>query len=162
LVHPRRRSSQPSCGAWVILPQHAGPSPFFEAFKQGMRELGYVKGQNLTTDYRASEDRNQIITMAAELMQLKVEAIVTQGTATRIAKSAIMSLPVVFGFSGDPIEAGFVESLARPGTNMTGMSFLSLEGGLISYGPNQSNSLHRLSIFVDKILKGAKPADLPI
>ena len=249
-----------------------GPSPFFEAFRQGIRDLGYVEGQNVILLYRAAEDRNQIAALASELSRRKVDAIVTQGTATRLVKPTVTSIPVVFAFSGDPVEAGFVDSLARPGTNFTGMTFMAQDlagkriellkeaaprvtriailsirthpgeknelnetevaarglktevqylpvttlpeidsafeaivkhraeamltfpdavtlsyraelaefaakrklptmfgwkqyvdaGGLISYGPNLEESFRRLAVFVDKIVKGAKPADLPI
>ncbi len=104
-----------------------GPSPFFDGLKQGLRDSGHVEGQNLVIEYRSSEDLNQLAAMAADLVKLKVDVIVSQGLATRVAKSATTTLPIVFGFSGDPVEAGFVESLARPGTNLTGMSFLSLD-----------------------------------
>jgi putative ABC transport system substrate-binding protein len=72
-----------------------------------MRDLGYVDGQSVAIEYRAAEDRNQIANFAAELLRLKVVLIVTQGTATRIAKLAVTTTPVIFGFSGDPVEAGF-------------------------------------------------------
>jgi putative ABC transport system substrate-binding protein len=250
----------------------SGPSPFLAAFKQGLRELGYVQGRNVTIEYRASEARDQLNAMAAELVKLKVDVILAQGPAARAAKSVTTTVPIVFGFSGDPVEAGFVESLARPGTNMTGMSFMAQDlagkrmellkeaaahvgriaiislrthpgekkerneteaaaralktelqylpvtstsdietafeaivkerpeamltfpdavtlsyrsqlanfaiqrklpsmfgwkeyvetGGLISYGPNLDDSFSRIAVFVDKIFKGAKPADLPV
>lgn len=249
-----------------------GPLPLLQGLQSALRDLGYIEGQNFASEYRASEDRNELAAMAAELVKLDVEVIVAQGGAVRAAKSATQKIPIVFGFSGDPVEAGFVGSLARPGTNMTGMSFMAFDlagkrmellretapkasriavlslrthpgeknelketqtaaeglkttlqyfpvtnvseieksfesiikehadailtfpdavtlsyrrqlaefavkrklpsmfgwkeyvdvGGLISYGPNLDNSFRRLSVFVDKILKGAKPADLPV
>ena len=98
-----------------------------EAFQAGLRELGYEESKNivLVLEYRAAEDRNQIAALAAELSHLRVDVIVTQGTATRVVKPIITNIPVVFAFSGDPVEAGFVDSLARPATNFTGMSFMA-------------------------------------
>ena len=249
-----------------------GPSPYFAAFKQGLQELGYVEGQTVAIEFRASEDRDQLVSLATELVQSKVDALVAQGPVSRVVRTIDTSVPIVFGFSGDPVEAGLVESLARPGRNMTGMSFLALElagkrlellketapkisrvaivanpthpgdksefketeaaaqalkitllyvsvtsasefdnafqtiiksksqailtfpdavtvanrqklaefalqkrlptifgwreyvdaGGLMSYGPNLTDSWRRLAVFVDKVLKGTKPADLPV
>ena len=249
-----------------------GQSLFFESLKAGLRDLGYTEGQNLVIDYRSSEDRDQLAALMTELIRLKAEVIVTQGTASRIAKSVTTTVPIVFGFSGDPIEAGLVDSLARPGGNLTGMTFLSLDlagkrlellketapkisrlaiislrthpgeksefnetqaaaqllktklqylpfgtsdelenafktmikdrpqamlifpdaltlsyrdrlagfalkqklpsmfgwreyvdaGGLLSYGPNLADSFRRLAVYVDKILKGTKTADIPV
>ena len=249
-----------------------GPTPFFAALKEGLGELGLVEGQNLVVEYRSSEDRSQLATLAAELVKLNVEVIVAQGPAALAIKSSTTSVPVVFGFSGDPVEAGFVVSLARPGTHMTGMSFMAQDlagkrlellrevapkrsrvaivsarthpgersefqeteaaaramnadlqylpittvgdidnaldkvlkgraeavltfpsattlghraplaefaakhklptmfgwmeyveaGGLMAYGPNLSNSYRRLALFVQKILRGTKPRDIPV
>src|SRR5262245_41211827 len=94
-----------------------GQSLFFESLKLGLHDLGYVEGQNLIIDYRSSEDREQLSALMSELIQQKCELIVTQGTATRIARTVTSTAPMVFAFSGDPVEAGFADSLARPGRN---------------------------------------------
>ena len=249
-------------------------SPFFEAFRSGMRDLGYIEGRNLVIDARWGEGSPQRLDqLAVELVQSKPQIIVTQGgPATFPVVRAKAAMPVVFGFSGDPVEAKVVDSYARPGRNFTGTSYMSFElvgkrmemlkevipgmkrvaiianphhpgeqgelrvstaaakslglmvdyfqvrndaelesaftailksrcdaidafpdafvmrasgkiaafsmknripaisgwaqfadrGNLMSYGPNLRDSYRRLAIYVDKILKGAKPADLPI
>ena len=248
-------------------------TPQLDALRQGLRDLGHTEGQNLFIEYRYAEGRHERIPeIVAELLGLKIDLILTSGPITPIAAKIIKGVPVVFSISGDPVEAGLVASLARPGGNMTGMTFFasvlagkrvellkeavpgtarigvlanpnhageSLEfretetaakamsvsiqrhtaqaaddfagafnaiakqrataiitfpdalmlahrkeiaefavklrvasvggwsqfadaGGLITYGPNLFNSFKRLAFYIDKILKGTKPADLPV
>ena len=243
------------------------------AFVQRLRELGWIDGRDLAIEYRWAEGRNErYAEAAAELVRLKVDIIVTVATpATLAAKEATTVIPIVFGAASDPVGTGLVESLARPGGNITGLSnqitdtggkkleflreivpslrrlailtnvgnpaavldmaeaqaaarklglevtiseirraediapaFGALEGhadalyvcvdpllntyrirvntlalaarlptvhglreyveagGLISYGPNLPDLLRRAADFVDKILRGAKPADIPV
>jgi putative ABC transport system substrate-binding protein len=103
------------------------PSAFIEAFRQGMRGLGYIEGQNIVVEYRSAERGPQLTEMATELVQQKVELIVAGGPGAPAAKRATETIPIVFTYSGDPIEAGFIDSLARPGRNMTGMTWLAFE-----------------------------------
>ena len=100
-----------------------------EAFRQGLRELGYVEGQNIAIEYRFAEGKlDQVSHNAAELVRLKVDAIVTAGaTDTRAAKQATSTIPIVMAFDSDPVGSGFVASLARPGGNITGLSSLTPE-----------------------------------
>ena len=105
----------------------AGVSAQFEAFRQGLRDLGYMEGQNIAIEYRPGESSSQLADLAAELAQRKVDVIVAQGAAANPAQKAAGGVPIVFGTSGDPVEAGFVTSLARPGGNMTGVTFLAFE-----------------------------------
>ena len=254
-----------------FLSTQSRPGGRVEAFRHALRDLGYIEGQNLKFEYRGNEDRSQLAGPLAELVREKIDVLVTQGGATRAAQS-MGTLPVVFGFSGDPVEAGLVKSLARPGGTMTGITMLAFElvgkrleflkeavpkvsrvavlsspahpgeqrelsesqktardvgitllyhqvnntadvnaaldatvrdnanallafpdpvttshrvqiaefaakrrlpsvfgwrdfveaGGLMSYGPDHDALWRRLAVYVDKILKGTKPADLPI
>jgi hypothetical protein len=88
--------------------------------RQGLRELGYIEGKNITIEYRFAQDKaDRLRDLAAELVNLKVDLIVTGGpTATRAAQQATRTLPVVMAWGGDPIVARFVASLARPGGNI--------------------------------------------
>ncbi len=103
--------------------------PRHVAFRQGLRELGYVEGQNLVIEYRSAKGkRERLPDVAAELVRLKVDVIVTAGNprAIRAAKRATRTIPIVLpGGSADPVKAGFVMSLARPGGNITGLTNLS-------------------------------------
>jgi putative ABC transport system substrate-binding protein len=95
-----------------------------DAFRQGLRELGYKEGQNLEIVYRSSDGRDERFSdLAGELVRLKVDLILTRGTpAALAAKSATRTIPVVMAASGDPVGSGIVASLARPGGNVTGLS----------------------------------------
>jgi putative ABC transport system substrate-binding protein len=106
-----------------------GVLPIREAFIQGLRELGYVEGQNITIEWRFSEGRyERLPELAAELVRLKVDVIVAAASVPPFAaKQATQTIPIVITNHGDPVGSGLVASLARPGANITGLSLLSLE-----------------------------------
>jgi putative tryptophan/tyrosine transport system substrate-binding protein len=107
----------------------AGPSDRDEAFKQGLRELGWVDGQNIMIEYRwVAGKTEQLITVADELVRLKVDVIfATSAPVIQAAKNATNTIPIVMPAASDPVESGFIASLARPGGNITGMSAMILE-----------------------------------
>jgi putative tryptophan/tyrosine transport system substrate-binding protein len=100
-----------------------------KAFRQGLRELGYVEGKNIVIEWRNADGKfDRLPALAAELVRLKVDIIVTAGPqATHPAKQATSTIPIVMAQDPDPIGNGFVASLARPGGNITGLSSLALE-----------------------------------
>jgi putative ABC transport system substrate-binding protein len=97
-----------------------------EAFLQGLRDLGYVEGRNVVIEYRSAEGKSERLpTLAAELVALEVDVIVAPGTPLALAaKQATRTLPIVFAAFGDPVRSGLATSLARPGSNATGLSIL--------------------------------------
>ena len=257
------------------LTRASGPGAGYEVFRQELRNLGYVEGKNIDIEYRSAETQPQLDKVATILLQKRVDLIVTiGGRATRTIQKTTKTIPIVFTLRGDPIESGFVESLARPGSNLTGITWMAFElagkrlellkeaapkvsrvgvlatpahkgevrefvearstarslgmilhlhrivvsdkigydlafddilsqkvngvlvfpeertmehrqqiaslaikhrlpsmfgwreyveaRGLMAYGPNRAESLRRVAVYVDKIFKGTKPADLPV
>jgi len=100
-----------------------------EAFRQGLRELGYAEGKNIVIEWRSAEGKlDRLPAFAAELVHLKVDVIVTAGqSSTRPANEATRTIPIVMAQNPDPVGAGFIASLARPGGNITGLSSLTPE-----------------------------------
>ena len=105
------------------------PSPQIGGFREGLRDFGYVEGQNVLMEYRFAEDElDRLPGLAAELVTLKVDIIYATVTpAAQAAKNATQTIPIVFGASSDPVDYGLVASLARPGGNITGLSNIAPE-----------------------------------
>ena len=136
LVTIRPAEAQQSSGKVPRIGFLLSPSPSapgfvdrIEAFKQALRELGYVEGKTIVIEYRWAEGRNERLpTLAAELVSLKLDILLTQATpGTRAAKQATKTIPIVMVVSGDAIATGLVSSLARPGGNITGTTFFAPE-----------------------------------
>lgn len=106
------------------------PSPPWEAFRRGLQDLGYMEGQNITIEWRWTEGRvERAPELARDLVRLKVDVIVASAPpATRAAQQATTTIPIVFTAVSDPIDSGFVRSLARPGGNLTGLASSVPEG----------------------------------
>ena len=119
----------------------SNPDVYYDAFVQGMREYGYIEGKNLVTEWRYADGRlERLPELAAEFVRSKVEVIVTHGNqGARAAQQATAAIPVVIAAVSDPVAAGIVASLARPGGNITGLSVMALD-----VSPKQIELLHLL------------------
>jgi len=129
-----------------------------EASRQGLRELGYVEGKNITIEHRYAEGKlERASELAAELVRQGVDVIVTSGpTPTRAAKEATVMIPIVMGFDNDPVGNGFVASLSRPGGNITGLSTLHSEvsGKRLEVLKEISPRLARVAVFGTSTVPG--------
>ena len=107
----------------------SGIAVLLEAFRQELSKLGWIEGKNITIEYRFAEQKpERLPELAADLVRLKVDLIVVTGTpAALAAKKATTTIPIVMANAGDPVGAGLVASLARPGGNVTGFSSLATE-----------------------------------
>jgi len=107
----------------------SGSAVLWEVFRQEMSKLGWTEGKNFTIEYRFAEQKNERLPeLVADLVRLKIDLIVVAGTPSALAaKSATTTIPIVMTFAGDPVGAGLIASLARPGGNVTGLASLSPE-----------------------------------
>jgi putative tryptophan/tyrosine transport system substrate-binding protein len=110
-----------------ILTPAAGPSPFLEAFRQGLRDLGYIEGHNIALEARYAGGRDDLLPdLATDLVQHAVNVIfASSDAAVRAAKQATRTIPIVMLVGGDPVGSGLITSLTRPGGNITGITGLS-------------------------------------
>jgi putative tryptophan/tyrosine transport system substrate-binding protein len=146
---------------YLLAGDPAGESPRFEAIRLALREIGYIEGHNIAIEYRYGEGkRDRLPELAAELARLKVDVIVIVGgdPLIRAAKNATKTIPIVMvGVGIDPVEAGFVESLARPGGNVTGLTNLSrkLGGKRLELLKEAVPKLARVAVLYDPALPGS-------
>jgi ABC-type uncharacterized transport system substrate-binding protein len=137
----------------LITNSRASEATNIEAFRRGLQARGYVEGQNIMLEYRYAEGNlEQLPPFAAELVRLNVAVIVTTGTPpTRAAQHATTTIPIVMTVVGDPIEAGFVTSLAKPGGNITGLIQISgqLNGKRLELLKEAVPEMARVAMFVD-------------
>jgi len=126
-----------------------------EAFRQGLRDFGYVEGQNIAIEYRYAEGKfNRLPDLAAELVRFKVDVIVVASTPGILAaKNATSTIPIVMALSADPVPTGLVSSLARPGGNITGLSLLSgeLSGKRLELLKEVVPNLSRVAVLWDPV-----------
>src|SRR5216684_5753399 len=127
LAEAQQAAKVPRIG--YLSPNLAANPHVHEAFRQGLRDLGYVESRNVVIEYRSAEGKfERLPALAAELVALKVDVIVAPNTVAALAATqATRTLPIVFASAGDPVTSGFVTSLARPGGNVTGLAFLAPE-----------------------------------
>ena len=128
LVAIAQQRAMPRVG---VLVAESAPHPFTEAFRSGMRELGYVEGQNVAIDWRYADALfARAIELATELVRLKVDVIAAHHTpAAKASMSVTSTIPIVMSPAGAPIQAGLIKSLSQPGGNVTGLSSMEAELG---------------------------------
>jgi putative tryptophan/tyrosine transport system substrate-binding protein len=128
LAQAQQTAKIPRVG-WLAAGSPSGVAPLTDAFRQGLRQLGYVERKNIVIEFRYAEGKfDRLPDLAAEIVRLKVDVIVVASTpAIRAVKQATATIPIVMVGPGDPVGLGLIASLARPGGNLTGLSFLSTE-----------------------------------
>ena len=121
-------TAKPARIGWLTAQREASLTPFLAALRSAFVDLGYTEGRNLAIEYRyGDDDPARVPELAAELVRLPVDLILAQGAAVPVAAKLGLPVPLVYVFSGDPVSAGFADSLARPRGNMTGLTFMAAE-----------------------------------
>ena len=146
-AHAQQAGKLPTIG--FLGASASGFAPWAAAFVARLRELGWVEGRNIAIEYRWSEGRlDRYAEIAAEFVRLKVDVIVTVGSAVPIVKQATADIPIVFAVAIDPVGSGLVASLAQPGGNVTGLSIQAneLAGKRLEFGRELVPELRRLGI----------------
>ena len=172
-----QQASKSARVGWLTAQRAASLTPFVDAFRMSLADLGYVEGRTLEIAFRYGDDVvERVPELAAELIHLPVDLIVAQGAAVSVLSKLNLPVPIVYVTSGDPVVAGFAESLARPHGNMTGLTFMLADfsapfkqipvtGRLAGYAgsPNQKAAeVQTKYIIVDmyaKAIQGMPPAD---
>jgi putative ABC transport system substrate-binding protein len=138
------------------------PGPSIEAFQQGLRDLGYIEGKNILVEYRYAEGiSDRMPSLVAELVQLKVDVVVAAALpAIRAAKQATKTIPIVMVTTQDPVATGLVDSLARPGGNITGLTRLTrdLNGKRLELLKEMVPRISRVGVLVDANMIDRDPA----
>jgi putative ABC transport system substrate-binding protein len=151
------RAQQPAMPVVGFLNSRAaGDDPYLlAAFRQGLKEVGYVEGQNVAIEYRFAESHDdRLPALAADLVRRHVAVIAANGLASQAAKAATATIPIVFTAGFDPVEVGLVASMSRPGGNITGVSVLDVE-----LGPKRLELLHAFVPTATIIAVLVNPAD---
>jgi putative ABC transport system substrate-binding protein len=161
LVEAQQPPKKISRVGFLIASSASSQVPRLEAFKRGMRELGYVEGQNIIIEIRSGEGKAELLPKAAtELVNLKVDVIVSGGTtSTRALKQATSTIPIVMTLEGDPVGDGLAASLARPGGNITGLSTMGpeLSGKRLELLKEMIPKISRVAVFYS-----ASPQNAPL
>ena len=126
-AHAQQSTTRARRVAFFALGQAGEPSPYLESLRTGLREFGWMEGKNLTLHLFWASGRNDMEAVAREILKVEPDVVVTQELMAYGMQAVKSPIPVVFGFSGDPVDGKLVESFARPGGTMTGMSYLALE-----------------------------------
>jgi putative ABC transport system substrate-binding protein len=154
-----QQSKVPTIGVLVV--GAPGSETFWRLFREGLRELGYVEGRTIRFEFRSDQGQpGRLQELAAELVRLKVDVIVTWFTpAATAAKQATREIPIVMGLVGDPVATGLVESLSRPGGNVTGIAGAGtdLAGKAVQFAREMLPSAHRVTALVNAPDPFSKP-----
>ena len=149
----------PRIGYVRVVGTPSPPGPNVEAFRRGLRDLGYVEGENIVIEFRYAEGKpDRIPSLVAELVQLKVDVLISSdGPTIRAAKQATKTIPIVMVINQDPVASGLVHSLAHPGGNITGISRLTreLSGKRLELLTETVSGISRVGILWDSTAEGA-------